>query len=144
MTSAKDFFNRIDLSKLDTATSTLIREDILTLTDNDWDLIDSDSEMQKQMELIEDRIESEFPNALSVEPKEDKKEVDEKEVDEKEEFEKQKAKFISDIEEMQMLIELSQDTLKENPNDEDLPMYLELLNDTIQELILSQKQLISE
>ena len=66
MTSAKDFFNRIDLSKLDTATSTLIREDILTLTDNDWDLIDSDSEMQKQMELIKDRIESEFATSISL------------------------------------------------------------------------------
>lgn len=139
MTSAKDFFNRIDLSKLDTATSTLIREDILTLTDNDWDLIDSDSEMQKQMELIKDRIESEFATSISAEPKKE-----EKELDEKEEFEKQKAKFISDIEEMQMLIELSQDTLKENPNDEDLPMYLELLNDTLQGLISSQEELLKK
>ena len=35
MTSAKDFFNKIDLSKLDTATSTQIREEILTLNNED-------------------------------------------------------------------------------------------------------------
>ena len=136
MTSAKDFFNQIDLSKLDTATSSLIREDILTLSDNDWDLIDSDSEMQKQMEIIKDRLETEFPNSISAEPKDIKKDVDENE--------ELKAKLVSDIEEMQMLIELTQDTLKENPNDEDLPMYLELLNDTLQGIMANQMELLKK
>ena len=134
MTSAKDFFNQIDLSKLDTSTSSLIREDILTLSDNDWDLIDSDYEMQKQMEIIKERLETEFPASISAEPKEYKKEVDENE--------ELKAKLVSDIEEMQMLIELTQDTLKENPNDEDLPMYLELLNDTLQGIMANQMELL--
>lgn len=138
MTSSKDFFNQIDLSKLDTATSSLIREDILTLSDNDWDLIDSDSEMQKQMDIIRERLETDFPTSISSEPKEDKKE-EKKEVDENEEL---KAKLVSDIEEMQMLIELTQDTLKENPNDEDLPMYLELLNDTLQGIMAYQMKLL--
>jgi hypothetical protein len=136
MTSAKDFFNQIDLSKLDTATSSLIREDILTLSDNDWDLIDSDSEMQKQMEIIKERLETEFPTSISAEPKEEKKEV--------EQNEELKAKLVSDIEEMQMLIELTQDTLKENPNDEDLPMYLELLNDTLQGIMANQMELLKK
>lgn len=64
MTSTKIFFNQIDLSKLDTATSSLIREDILTLSDNDWNLIDNDSEMQKQMEIIKHRLETEFPTSI--------------------------------------------------------------------------------
>jgi ribosomal protein S18 acetylase RimI-like enzyme len=167
MVSAKDFFSKIDLSKLDTATATQIREEILTLSPEDWDLIDNDSEMQKQMEIIKTRIENEFPTALGLKSNEENasesiKKVNETNLEkskekaaevekakealrkEEEEFESQKAKFVNDIEEMQMLIELTQDTLKENPNDEDLPMYLELLNDTLQGIISGQKDLLSK
>lgn len=165
--SAKDFFSTLDLSKLDTATATQIREEILTLSPEDWDLIDNDSEMQKQMEIIKDRIEKEFPTALGLKSNEEKasdiiKKVNETNLEkskekaaeverakealrkEEEEFENQKAKYVNDIEEMQMLIELTQDTLKDNPNDEDLPMYLELLNDTLQGIISGQKDLLSK
>jgi hypothetical protein len=167
MVSAKDFFSKIDLSKLDTATATQIREEILTLSPEDWDLIDNDSEMQKQMEIIKDRIEKEFPTALGLKSNEEKasesiQKVNETNLEkskikvseiekqkealrkEQEEFEAEKAKFANDIEEMQMLIELTQDTLNENPNDEDLPMYLELLNDTLQSIISGQKDFISK
>jgi predicted PP-loop superfamily ATPase len=143
MTSSKDFFNKIDLSKLDTATSSQIREEILTLTDTDWELIDSDEEMQKQIELIRERLESQFPNSLG--DKIEIKKADSDKVDSsKDELESEKAKIVSDIEEMQMLIELTQDTLKENPNDEDLPMYLELLNDTLQGILENQKILLNK
>lgn len=167
MVSAKDFFSKIDLSKLDTASATQIREEFLTLSPEDWDLIDNDSEMQKQMEIIKDRIEKEFPTALGLKSNEEKasesiQKVNETNLEkskikvseiekqkealrkEQEEFEAEKAKFANDIEEMQMLIELTQDTLNDNPNDEDLPMYLELLNDTLQGIISGQKDLLSK
>jgi hypothetical protein len=63
---SKDFFNKIDLSKLDTITATQIREEILTLSDSDWDLIDNDTEMQKQMEIIKERLENDFPDSLGM------------------------------------------------------------------------------
>ena len=167
MVSAKDFFSTIDLSKLDIASATQIREEILTLSPEDWDLIDNDSEMQKQMEIIKDRIEKEFPTALGLKSNEEKasesiQKVNETNLEkskikvseiekqkealrkEQEEFEAEKAKFANDIEEMQMLIELTQDTLKDNPNDEDLPLYLELLNDTLQGILTGQKDLLSK
>lgn len=39
------------------------------------------------------------------------------------------------LDQMKMLIELTQETMNENPNDENLPMYLELLNETLQEMM---------
>lgn len=167
MVSAKDFFSTIDLSKLDIASATQIREEILTLSPEDWDLIDNDSEMQKQMEIIKDRIEKEFPTALGLKSNEEKtseniQKINEANLEksklkaseiekqkealrkEQEDFEAEKAKYANDIEEMQMLIELTQDTLKDNPNDEDLPLYLELLNDTLQGILTGQKDLLSK
>lgn len=159
--SAKEFFSTIDLSKLDIATATQIREEILTLSQDDWDLIDNDSEMEKQIDVIKQRLEKEFPDAIGL------KSISEKVIDKKEEAiakskeqallvsqqkeelakkaeeelakkksevnekSEQAKKLENDIEEMQMLIELTQDTVKDNPTDEDLPMYLELLQDTL-------------
>jgi hypothetical protein len=128
---------------------------------------DNDSEMQKQMEIIKDRIEKEFPTALGLKSNEEKtseniQKINEANLEksklkaseiekqkealrkEQEDFEAEKAKYANDIEEMQMLIELTQDTLKDNPNDEDLPLYLELLNDTLQGILTGQKDLLSK
>jgi hypothetical protein len=44
---------------------------MLTLSPEDWDLIDNDSEMQKQMEIIKTRIENEFPTALGLKSNEE-------------------------------------------------------------------------
>lgn len=40
----------------------------------------------------------------------------------------------SEIEELEMLIELTQDSVNENPNDEELSLYLEMLKETLSEL----------
>lgn len=172
--SAKEFFSTIDLSKLDTATATQIREEILTLSQEDWDLMDNDSEMEKQIDVIKQRLEKEFPDSIGL------KSIPEKVIDKKEESiakakeqavivgqkkeelakkaeeelaNKQSAikdksvqseKLASDIEEMQMLIELTQDTVNENPTDEDLPLYLELLQDTLQNLSNEYKVFIAK
>jgi hypothetical protein len=50
----------------------------------------------------------------------------------------------SDLEELNLLIELTEDTLKENKSDEELQMYLELLKDTKSELMKSSNTKFEE
>ena len=50
----------------------------------------------------------------------------------------------SELEELNLLIELTEDTLKENESDEELQMYLELLKDTKEQLIESKNNKLQD
>lgn len=141
-----EFFKRLDLSKLDANTAQYVREEILSF--DNTDLLDGTPEFQAVREMIEEN----YPQALGIIP------VPEKVIDEtkktepvkktvtgkvnkkeqerlkKEEQKAAKEKHKQEVEEIEGLIELMQDTVKANPKDEDSKDYLELLQDTIKEL----------
>ncbi len=141
-----EFFKRLDLSKLDANTAQYVREEILSF--DNTDLLDGTPEFDAVRKMIEEN----YPQALGIIPVPDKVidetkkiepvkktvtgKVNKKEQErlKKEEQKAAKEKHKQEIEEIEGLIELMDDTVKANPKDEDSKDYLELLQDTIKEL----------
>ncbi len=145
--TASEFFKRLDLSKLDPNTAQYIRSEILSF--ENIKLLDGTTEFDEVRNMIEEN----YPQALGIIPVpqkdiEDKKKepvkvpkeitgkVNKKEQKRLQEEEKKaaKQKHKQEVEEISNLIELMEDTIKDNPNDTDSKDYLELLQDTITEL----------
>lgn len=141
--SASEFFKRLDLSKLDPNTANYIRQEILSF--QNINMLDGTPEFEAVREMVEEN----YPQALGIipvpekdiedkktQPKEITGKVNKKEQQrlEKEEKEAAKEKHKQEVEEIEGLIELMEDTVKDNPNDTDSKDYLELLQDTLKEL----------
>jgi len=133
-----EFLKKLDLSKLDANTATLIRSDLLAY--DNVDLLEGSPEFEEVKKLIEEN----YPQALGIIPipKADIKKpepiVEVKKLKpmpiKKSSKKEEKQKHQEEIQSMSELIELIEDTVKENPKDTETKEYLELLQDTLADM----------
>ena len=141
-----EFLKKLDLSKLDANTATLIRSDLLAY--DNVDLLEGSPEFEEVKKLIEEN----YPQALGIIPipKADIKKPEPKKIIKPEPIvevkklkpmpikkssnKEEKQKHQEEIQSMSELIELIEDTVKENPKDTETKEYLELLQDTLADM----------
>ncbi len=136
--SPLDYFKSLDLSKLDSMTSQYIKESVLTLPNINL------LEGTKEFEELQSIIESDFPEAIGIKPKEietPKPKIEEKPAISKEDLKKLKQLEIDDIKsQIQKMEELSE-LLMETQDDEKSKETLELFNETLPDLKAHLKEL---